>query len=222
MSGLVSFHTLHALYCYLELFHRHIPPVISCDNNPISSRRSLKFHLIKFKQETGGEHSNKSHLFLSYKCCCNTCWKRSGLWTFRGQPRFSWSGLRCVSNDCPGEEEKKKKCIAEWIKHRQTAGFRWMFTATVSSCCLSSCPLVTTSGPTVISWPALKHWYCELKAIETFTWVCMCTCTLERLIKNMSTQRGCPLQNSADNKVAASHDNVKWNPAGHVYPSNLR
>lgn len=109
MSGLVSFHTLHALYCYLELFHRHIPPVISCDNNPISSRRSLKFHLIKFKQETGGEHSNKSHLFLSYKCCCNTCWKRSGLWTFRGQPRFSWSGLRCVSNDCPGEEEKKKK-----------------------------------------------------------------------------------------------------------------
>lgn len=109
MSGLVSFHTLHALYCYLELFHHHIPPVISCDNNPISSRRSLKFHLIKFKQETGGEHSNKSHLFLSYKCCCNTCWKRSGLWTFRGQPRFSWSGLRCVSNDCPGEEEKKKK-----------------------------------------------------------------------------------------------------------------
>lgn len=129
MSGLVLFHTLYVLYCYLELFHHHILPVISCDNNPISSRRSLKFHLIKFKQETGGEHSNKSHLFLSYKCCCNTCWKRSGLWTFRWKSRFPRSGLRCVSNDCQGGGKKKAMARHECVAHSgvdQTQTDSWL------------------------------------------------------------------------------------------------
>ena len=222
MSGLVSFHTLHALYCYLELFHHHIPPVISCDNNPISSRRSLKFHLIKLNRKLEANTQTKAICSSAINAAVTHAGSDQGCGHLGDSLDFPGPDSDAYPMIAQGKKKKKKKCIAEWIKHRQTAGFRWMFTATVSSCCLSSCPLVTTSGPTVISWPALKHWYCELKAIETFTWVCMCTCTLERLIKNMSTQRGCPLQNSADNKVAASHDNVKWNPAGHVYPSNLR
>lgn len=65
---------------------------------------------------------------------------------------FSWFPLRWLAKDLPKEDEHHlitRLCVSQWIKHRHAVGCRWMFTATVTSYC----------GSTIISWPALRHWY---------------------------------------------------------------
>lgn len=44
-----------------------LPPLISWRNYQISTCRPSMFHLIRSKQDTGGEDSNKNYLFLGYK-----------------------------------------------------------------------------------------------------------------------------------------------------------